>query len=44
MEYQKLTKVSKNSQQNNSETITNDNDKEIPKERYISKRKIENYW
>ena len=39
MEYQKLTKVSKNSQQNNSETITNDNDKEIPKERYISPKK-----
>ena len=36
MEYQKLTKVSKNSQQNNSETVTNENDKKIPKERYIS--------
>ena len=36
MEYQKITKVSKNSQQN-------ENDKEIPKERYISpkeRRKI----
>ena len=32
MEYQKLTKVSKNSQWNNSETVTNQNDKE----RYIS--------
>ena len=32
-----LTKlqVSKNSQQNNSETVTNEHDKEIPKERYI---------
>ena len=29
-------RVSKNSQQNNSETVTNENDKEIPKERYIS--------
>ena len=33
-------KVSKNSQKNNSETLTNENDKkvpkEIPKERYIS--------
>ena len=29
------TKVSKNSQQNNSETVTNKNDKEIPKQRYI---------
>ena len=31
MEYQKITKFSKN-----SETVTNENDKEIPKERYIS--------
>ena len=36
MKYQKITKVSKNSQQNNLETITNENNKEIPKERYIS--------
>ena len=39
MEYQKITEVSKNSQQNNSETCTNENNKEtpkeIPKERYI---------
>ena len=27
---------SKNSQENNSETVTNEHDKEIPKERYIS--------
>ena len=32
----KITKVSKNSQENNSERVTNENDKEIPKERYIS--------
>ena len=32
----KITKFSKNSPQNNSETFTNENDKEIPKERYIS--------
>ena len=32
----KITKVSKNSQQNDSETITTDRNKEIPKERYIS--------
>ena len=32
MNYQKVTKVSKNSQQNNSETVSNHNDKEIPKE------------
>ena len=36
MEYQKITKVSKNSPQNNSKTLTSGNDKEIPKERYIS--------
>ena len=32
----KITKVSRNSLQNNPETITNEHDKEIPKERYIS--------
>ena len=32
----KSTGVSKYSQQNNSETVPNDHDKEIPKERYIS--------
>ena len=32
----RITKVSKNSQQSNSETVANENDKEIPKERYIS--------
>ena len=36
MEYQKITNISKNSQQNNLETVTNQNDKEIPKERYVS--------
>ena len=36
MEHQKIAKVSKNLQQNNSETFTNENDKEISKERYIS--------
>ena len=35
MEHQKIIKVSKISQQNNSETVTNYNDKKIPKERYI---------
>ena len=34
-DYQNITKVSKNSQQNNSETVTNENDEEIPKERCI---------
>ena len=32
----RITKVSKNSQQYNSETVTNERDKEILKERYIS--------
>ena len=31
----RITKVSKNPQLNNSETVTKKNDKEIPKERYI---------
>ena len=31
-----ITKVSKNSQQNNSKTVTNENNEEIPKERYKS--------
>ena len=34
-----MRKVSKNSQQNNSETVSNENDQEIPKERYISPEK-----
>ena len=33
--FDKIKKVLKNSQQNNSKTITNEHDKEIPKERYI---------
>ena len=40
MEYQKITKVSQNSQQINLETVSNEKDKEIPeeipKERYRS--------
>ena len=28
--------ISKNSQQNNSETISNDHDREVPKESYVS--------
>ena len=32
----KIPGVSKNSPQNNSETVTNERDKEIPKGRYIS--------
>ena len=40
----RITYVSKNSQQNYYEKVTNEHDREIPKQRYISKRKIENYW
>ena len=36
MKYQKITKVSKTSQENNSEAVRNDNDREIPKEIFIS--------
>ena len=36
MEYRNITKVLKNLEENNLETVTNENDKEIPKERYIS--------
>ena len=32
----RITNVSKNSQQNISEIVTNEHDKEIPKERYVS--------
>ena len=32
----KSNKIFKNLQQNNSESVTNENDKEIRKERYIS--------
>ena len=34
--YNKITKSSKKSQQNNLATNVNEHDKEIPKERYIS--------
>ena len=32
----RITKVSKNSQQNDSETVTNEHNKKIPKEKYVS--------
>ena len=35
----RITKVSRRLLKNNSETITNEHDKEIPKERYISPEK-----
>ena len=37
----KITGVSKKSQQNNSETVANDYDQEIPKVRYISPEKLQ---
>ena len=37
----KITEVPKNAQQNHSETVTNNHDKEIPKERYISSEERE---
>ena len=42
MKYQKITKISKNLPQNNSENVTNENDKEILKEGYISLEKRQN--
>ena len=36
----KFTKVSRSSSQNNSEAITNNHEKEIPKERYISPEEV----
>ena len=36
MEYQIITKILKTSQQNNSKTVANKNDREVPKERYLS--------
>ena len=42
MKYQKITKISKNLPQNNSEKVTNENDKEILKEGYISLEKRQN--
>ena len=38
----KITKVSEKSQQIISETVTNEHDKEIPKERYISSEERQN--
>ena len=35
----KITKVSKNAQQNHSETVINEHDQETPKERKISRKK-----
>ena len=39
----RITKVSKSSQQDNSETVTNEHDKEMPKKKiYISRKKGKN--
>ena len=35
----KITGVSQSLQQNNSETVTNEHDKQIPQERYVSPEK-----
>ena len=43
MEYQKITKVSENSQQNNSETVKNENDKDIKKDMYLFRKKTKKY-
>ena len=32
----RISKGQKNSQQNNSDPVTNEHDKEVPKERYVS--------
>ena len=37
-----ITKVSKISEQNNSEKVTNKSDKEIPKEKYVSLEERQN--
>ena len=39
MEYQKITNLPKNLQQSNPEKVTNENNKEIPEEKYISLEK-----
>ena len=39
MEYQKITNLSKNLQKNNPEKVTNENNKEILEEKYISLEK-----
>ena len=35
----KLQTLQKNSQQNNSDRVTNEDDKDIPNERYVSREK-----
>ena len=39
----KISKFSRSSPQNNLETITNANDKEIPEERYISPEQMQKF-
>ena len=38
----RITNFSKNSQQNNSENVTNESDKEMPKKDIFSEKKTEN--
>ena len=40
--YQKITKLSKSPRQNNPKSVTDENDKEKHKERYISQEEIQN--
>ena len=40
----RIAKVPKTLQQNNSKTVANKNDKEIPKEICTSRRKARNHW
>ena len=39
-----ITKLSNNSQQNDSEIATNEHDKEIPKENIYLQKKDKKYW
>ena len=40
----RITNFSKNSQQNNSENVTNESDKEMPKKRYFQKKRQKICW
>ena len=44
MEYQNITKVSKGSQQNNSQTVPNDNDKNYLKKNMYLRKKDRKLW
>ena len=40
----KIKEFLRNSQQNNSETVINEHDSKIPKEKYVSAEERRNYW